>query len=483
MPITPVMHWLRGVDGPIEGFNQSAVLQVPADLDPVRLVRAVQAVVDAHVMLRARLHRGNPTQWELEVPAERLPVEPLIRTVDTVGQNSDQLWQTVAEQASAAQSRLDPDAGVMLQVVHFDAGPDRPGRLLLLVHHLVVDGVSWRILIPDLAAAYAETGRVASVSPIEIAPVDTSFRRWSQQLTERAADPVREAELPRWRSVLSRAGRLPVVRELDPAIDRVATIQELELSLPAVQTVPLLTSVPAAFGGTVNDVLLTAFALAVSALRRTLGGDAADEEGRTGILIALEGHGREEELVGGADLSRTVGWFTNVVPVHLDPGEIDLDEAFAGGPAAGLAIERVQAGLRAMPDNGMGFGLLRHLNPRTAPELADYPLPQIEFNYMGRIDFPETTDWSHAPEGEAADSGADEGMPESYSLIVNVQTEDRSDGPQLCVNWAWPAGVLAAETVRELGESWFRALEALTVHHHHLTNTPTPQRLTKEHTR
>jgi len=468
MPITPVMHWLAEVDGPIEGFNQSAVLQVPAELGADRLTATVQAVVDAHAMLRARLLRSG-SAWQLEVPAGRLDATPLIQTVDTAGFDGDQLWQAVAEHSAAAQARLDPDAGILLQVVYFDSGPNVSGRLLLVIHHLVVDGVSWRILIPDLAAAYADTAE----GEVRLPPVDTSFRRWSRQLTERAADPAREAELPLWRSMLSRAGRLPVLRELDPALDRAETIQELDLTLSSEQTVPLLTTVPAAFGATVNDVLLTALALAVSDLRRRhpdlAGDDLAGDSAKTGVLVALEGHGREEELVGGADLSRTVGWFTNVLPVHLDPGEIDLDDALAGGPAAGLAIERVRAGLLALPDNGMGFGLLRYLNPRTAPELAGFALPQIEFNYMGRIDFPEATDWSYAPEAEAADNGADAQMPETYSLIVNAQTEDRPGGPQLSVSWAWPDGVLTTELVRDLGETWFRALEALTMQHRNLT--------------
>jgi non-ribosomal peptide synthase protein (TIGR01720 family) len=469
MPLTPVMRWLGDVAGPIEGFNQSAVLQVPADLAAGPLTAALQAVVDRHVMLRAKLRRPPGGPWSLEVPRDRLDVAGVIRTVDSVGFTADQLWRAVAEQSAAAQARLDPDAGILLQAVYFSAGRDTPGRLLLVIHHLVVDGVSWRILIPDLAAAYADAVRPDPRTSIEVAPVETSFRHWARRLSERATDPAREAELPLWRSMFNRAGRLPVQRELDPAVDIAATIQELDLTLPTEQTVPLLTRVPAAFGGTVNDVLLTALALAVSDLRRRHGDpQAPGDEPRTGVLVALEGHGREEELVGAADLSRTVGWFTNVVPVHLDPGVIDLDDALAGGPSAGVAVRQVRAGLQAMPDNGMGFGLLRYLNPRTAAELAGLGEPQIEFNYMGRIDFPEATDWSYAPEAEAADNGADAQMPETYSLIVNAQTEDRPGGPQLSVSWAWPAGVLTREIVRDLAETWFRALNALT---HHCDNT------------
>lgn len=487
MPATPVMHWLNGVDGPIEGFNQSAVLLVPAGLVPAALTAALQAVVDAHAMLRARLIRPEQTirpesgvgerpqgrksddrdgrsRWQLEVPAGRLDVVPLLRSVDIAGQDAGRLWTTVAEHAAAAQARLDPDAGILFQAGYFDAGTSFPGRLLLVIHHLVVDGVSWRILIPDLAAAYTDAVDHPFGTRIDVAAVGTSFRRWSTQLAERAGDPAREAELPRWRSLFSKAGRLPVRRELDAAVDIAATVQELDLTLPAARTLPLLTTVPAGLGGTVNDVLLTALALAVSDLRRSTAGQ---DDGRTGVLVALEGHGREEQLVGGADLSRTVGWFTNVVPAHLDPGEIDLDDALAGGPAAGSALTRVRDGLRAMPDSGTGFGLLRYLNPRTAGQLAGFAHPQIEFNYMGRIDFPEAADWSYAPEAEAADDGADAAMPETYALTVNAQTEDRPGGPQLSVSWAWPDGVLTAGTVRDLGDTWFRALKALTTYQQH----------------
>ena len=101
------------------------------------------------------------------------------------------------------------------------------------------------------------------------------------------------------------------------------------------------------------------------------------------------------------------------------------------------------------------------LNPRTSAELAALGRPHVEFNYLGRLDYPEATDWAYAPEAEAADSGADDAMPETYCLIVNAQTEDRDHGPELGVSWAWPDGVLTAETVEDLAGTWFRALDAL----------------------
>jgi non-ribosomal peptide synthase protein (TIGR01720 family) len=339
--------------------------------------------------------------------------------------------------------------------VWFDAGPELPGRLLILIHHLVVDGVSWRILLPDLAAAWQS---VSTGSPAGLAPVDTSFRRWSQLLGERATDPALEDELPLWAGILEDSAPLPFQRALDPDRDTVETVQYLSLTLPPERTASLLTRVPAAFGATVNDILLTALSLAVADWRSRHLGD--DSHGNA-VLVDLEGHGREEELAGNADLSRTVGWFTSVVPVRLDPGPIDLADALAGGPATEHALRRVMRHLAALPSAGIGHGLLRHLNPLTGPELARLGAPPIEFNYMGRFGFPESTDWSYAPEGDAADLDADPGMPLSHALTVNSLTEDHPTGPELSAHWSWPSGVLSETAVRDLAETWFTALDAL----------------------
>ncbi|GAA1945970.1 hypothetical protein GCM10009754_12290 [Amycolatopsis minnesotensis] len=445
--LTPIMHALREHGGPIDGYHQVALVQTPAELgwDGARAVLA--AVAARHDMLRARLVREG--DWTFEVPETANSDDWIVHCAVST---EDDLHTVIAGQAPAARDRLDPDAGRMVSAVFFDAGRDRPGRLLVLIHHLVVDGVSWRILLPDFAAAWAD---IAAGRPPELTPVDTSFRRWSSELAVRAAEPARLDELPWWRAVLSGGDPLPLRAELDPARDVVRTVRGVGLTLPTERTEPLLTTVPAAFGVTVNDVLLTAFALAVADWRRREGGTG------NAVLVDLEGHGREEELAAHADLSRTVGWFTSVIPVLLDPGEIDLDDALAGGPAAGEAIRRVAAHLAGMPSAGVGAGLLRHLNPDTKPELAALGSPKIEFNYMGRFGFPPSTDWSYAAETEAADVNPDDEMPVSHCLVVNSMTEDRPDGPVLFAHWSWPDAVLAEETVRALGTGWFAALTGL----------------------
>ncbi|MFF3886347.1 non-ribosomal peptide synthase/polyketide synthase [Streptomyces sp. NPDC001914] len=459
VPPTPIMHALRELGGPIAGYHQVAFVQTPAALDRTALRTVLQAVADRHDLLRARLERtgrAGDERWALQVPPPgTVDVAAWLRRVDVRGADDTALRAAVGEHARAAQDRLDPDAGRMVQAVWFDAGHGTPGRLLLLVHHLVVDGVSWRVLLPDLAAAWQDVS--AGRTP-DLAPVDLSFRRWSRRLAERATDPVREDELPLWTAILADAPALPALRALDSRLDVTATSRSLSRTLPADVTEPLLGRLPSVLGATVNDVLLTALALAFADWRGRRGG-GADTEG--GVLVDLEGHGREEELAGDADLSRTVGWFTSVVPVRLDPGRIDLADAFAGGPALDTALTRVREHLAALPAAGVGHGLLRHLNPVTGPLLARLGGPQVEFNYMGRFGVPEATDWSYAPEDDAADLDGDPGMPLSHALTVNALTEDRPAGPELSAHWTFAPGVLPEESVQDLADTWFRALCAL----------------------
>ncbi|WP_062648989.1 non-ribosomal peptide synthetase [Streptomyces maremycinicus] len=454
VPLTPIMRALLERGGPIAAYHQAALVRTPADLTEPGLLTVLTALAARHDLLRARLVR-DPEGALLVPPAGDTDVSSWLTRADVRGADEAGLRAAVSAHAGTARAGLDPDGGAMVRAVWFDAGPGHPGRLLILVHHLVIDGVSWRVLLPDLATAWAavRTGR-----PAEPAPVELSFARWSRLLGTRACDPATEDELPWWTSTLAEGADLPLARPLDPARDTVATTRYLSLTLPADLTGPLLSRVPAALGATVNDVLLTAFALAVGDWRSRIPG----ARGPGGpVLVDLEGHGREEELAGDADLSRTVGWFTSVVPVRLDPGDADPADAFAGGPALDTALARIRAHLAALPASGIGHGLLRHLNPTTGPRLARLGEPQIEFNYMGRFEHPEAADWSYAPEDDAADLDADPGMPMSHALTLNALTEDRPGGPELSAHWAYAAELLTEDAVQDLARTWFRALEAL----------------------
>ena len=455
LPATPIMRWLQERGGPIERFSQAMLLQVPAALREDHLIAALQAVLDHHDALRLCMAAAAGTrEWSLEVaPPGAVRAGDCLRRTDVGGLDAAGLRACIGEQALAAEQRLAPAAGVMVQAVWFDAGAERAGRLLLTIHHLAVDGVSWRILVPDLAAAWEA---IAGGRAPALVPPGTSLRRWAQRLAAHAQDPGVVGELAFWTGMLSGPALSLADGALDPDRDIAGTAGHLTLTLPATVTGALLTRVPAAFHGGINDVLLTGLVLAVAdwCRRRERGAGTA-------VLLDLEGHGREE-IFADVDLSRTVGWFTSLFPVRLDPGGLDLDEALAGGAALGHALKAIKEQLRAVPDNGLGYGLLRYLNPQTGAQLGGLAAPQIGFNYLGRF-AAAAADWAAAPEG-AALGGGDPAMPLAHGLEVNAFTLDATDGATLTAHWSWTPALFSAEAVRDLAERWFVALEALVRH-------------------
>ncbi|MGP4030395.1 condensation domain-containing protein, partial [Actinomadura sp. 3N407] len=447
VPVTPIIAWLRDrVNGDaslISGFHQSMLLRTPPHLGVRELTAALQTLLDHHDVLRLRLD-AQDDRWQ---PVVRQPgssdAADLVTRVDVAGLDADKLRAVITEQATAARDRLDPRAGTVAQLVWFDAGQDQ-GRLLVALHHLVVDGVSWRILLPDLVTAWAGG---------ELQPVGTSFRRWAQKLTASGGDA---GELDDWLDIVDGPPRKLAGRTLDPRVDIAARARSLTLDLPADIVGPLLTEVPAAFHGRANDVLLTGLTLAVSQWRRHHGGRGTD------VLVDLEGHGRED-VVPGVDISRTAGWFTSIHPVRLDAGNADWAEVRDGGSAVGTAVKKVKEQLRAVPGGGLGYGLLRYGGGDAAGELAEVPPAQIAFNYLGRVDGGgEGGDWTLAPEEPPA--GEDPRMPMAHVLEINAVTRDLPGGPVLSATWTWPGGLMDSRDVRELAESWFAALRGLVAH-------------------
>ncbi|MDG4536195.1 non-ribosomal peptide synthetase [Streptomyces sp. AV19] len=476
LPAMPITEWLRERGGPIRRFAQTTVLTVPADLDPGRLTAALDTLTGRHDALRLRLIPGEgdgpssaadrasapssggygatrggagSDSWTTEIrPAATVPGHTLHRA-DLTGLTGDALDAAVQRERDAAADRLDPAAGTVLAATWCDLGPGTPGRLALAVHHLAVDGVSWRILLPDLRAAYEGH---------DLAPASTPLRRWARGLHDAAASDAVRAQLPLWREILAPGtGPLLGERPVDPARDTAATGRTLRLTLPADRTAPLLTDVPALRRAGVDHVLLTGLALAVAARRRDRQGSGA----RADLLLRLEGHGRQDHLVPGADTARTVGWLTSEFPVRLDLDGIDLDDAASGGHAAGRALGLVKEALRALPDDGTGYGLLRHLDAQARAELAAAPAPELLFNYLGRFS-PDEGEWTTT--GDAFAAATDPGQPALHALEIGAFVHERPAGPELTCVLTWPEGVLTEEAVRDLADRWFTALDALAAH-------------------
>ncbi|MGV9637978.1 amino acid adenylation domain-containing protein [Nocardia rhamnosiphila] len=450
MPLSPIMHAMLG-RGHYNRFAQATLVQLPDGVEHAHLVRALQAVLDRHDMLRAVLRGAESLDRFVDV-LDRGTVDAAtaLTTVPLTRRDAAE----VDSHLQAAADRLDPADGVLLQAVRLQdsTGPD---LLWLVIHHLAVDAVSWRLLLTDLAQAWAQI--IEGGEPQFPAP-STSVRRWAHGLVEQA--PARRAtELGLWRGIHELGDRLLGPRRLDPQRDVVATAGRVRIRIPADITEAVLTTVPARYHGNANDPLLTALALALGEWRRRRGMAAGAE------LISLEGHGREEQAVPGADLSATVGWFTTRFPIRLELRDIDTEEAFAGGAAAGRAVEQVKEQLRAVPDNGIGYGMLRCLDPQGSTELGSSPDPQISFNYLGRVGVREHSGaWTPTREFTSLTATSDPRMALPALLDINTIAEPGPDGLELDATWEFAAQVLDATEVDELAGLWVRALRALAGH-------------------
>ncbi|XMA40111.1 amino acid adenylation domain-containing protein [Streptomyces albogriseolus] len=456
MPLQPVARHVFEHGGGTNHFAMSMVLDLPGGIDADGLTATLDAVLDRHDLLRARLVRGDEPTLVVREPGT-VRAADLIRRVDCDGR-----WEEPAALRAAkaelddAVGRLDPEAGTMADFVWFAAGSGE-GRLLVVLHHLVVDGVTWRILMSDLAEAWQQ---VSSGKAPELPAVGTSARRWALALQDEALSEKREAELEYWRDLLEASDPPLGARAFDPALDTWSTVDTVRLELPADVTEAVLTKLPAAYRGTATDVLLAALACAVGRWRGT----------DRSTLVRLEGHGREEDVVPGADLSRTAGWFTSMYPARVDVRGVDPADVLAGGPAAGRAVKLVKEQLRQVPDKGIGYGLLRHLNPETGEQLADYPAPQIGFNYLGRIsesDVPEhlrAQGWGPASWSSELIAAPDPDLPALSALEVNSVATDTPDGTRLQAALMFATGVLTRERTEELAELWVQALHGMAAH-------------------
>ncbi|RZL76343.1 MAG: amino acid adenylation domain-containing protein, partial [Rhodococcus sp. (in: high G+C Gram-positive bacteria)] len=455
LPLTPVARWLvERSGGRLDRFSQALLLAAPAGLTHEVLLGAVEAVLDRHDMLRARLVADSDGQWGLDVlPTASVPAEALVRRVPVDTVDGGDFAALAATELDAAADHLDPAAAHMVQVVWFDV-PGDVGRLLVVVHHLVVDGVSWRILVADLASACS---RLAAGTTPALPAVGTSMRRWAHGLAEAVQD--RTGELALWEKTLDGPDPLIGSRPLDPAVDVDATVGTVTVDVSSEVTGALLTTLPEAFHGSVGDGLLTAVALALIAWRREQGVSVSD------AVVTLEGHGREEQVVAGADLSRTVGWFTTLYPVRMDLTGVDVDDAMAGGRAAGQAVKAVKEQLLAIPDHGIGFGMLRYLDGEKSASLRRFRSPQVSFNYLGRVTTTGgTEDWLPVQGSGHLGGTRNPDMPVASAIDINAVVDDSSDGPRLRASFTFPRGVLHDAEVASFADVWRRALGALATH-------------------
>jgi amino acid adenylation domain-containing protein/non-ribosomal peptide synthase protein (TIGR01720 family) len=432
VPLSPIQHWwLEQRLAEPHYWNQSLLFELKEAMDPRALEAAVNHLLDHHDALRLRLTRDASGAHQVFAA----PGGPSVfERIDLSAAPAEEQSQLVEGKASALQSSLDLAHGPAARVVLFDLGPGRPNRLFLLVHHLAVDGVSWRILLDDLWMAYQQAQRGEGF----VLPKKTSsFRRWTEKLASLARSDALAREEAHWLSDdFEAAAPLPVDAEGDATE---ATAHTVIISFGEEETEQLLRKVNDAYRTQINDVLLTAFAQTIT-----------DWTGAEAVVLDLEGHGREE-LFDDVDHTRTVGWFTALFPVALRPG--------AGNPGERLMTVKEQ--LRAVPGKGVGHGLLRYLrDDDIARKLRSRPTPALSFNYFGQFDqamnegvpfraAKESTGFNKSPRGTRA-----------HLLEVNAGIA----GGRLVVRWSHSRGRHRDETIEALASRFQDALRALIAH-------------------
>ncbi|GAA2931350.1 amino acid adenylation domain-containing protein [Streptomyces enissocaesilis] len=414
--VTPIVDWFFATH-PVapHHFNMAVLLELVDGFDTAALSKAVETLLAQHDMLRSRVADGRL------VVAGSQDASRVMERVNVCELPAERLDHVVREHSVRVQATLDLTDGPLIRTVLFDGGSTHRSRLLLAAHHLVVDGVSWRVLLEDLDTAYRQA---------PLGPKTTSFQQWARMLAHHTRQGGFAAELPYWKTVAEDAGvTVPTDTEGPNLMGGQKTVSTV---LDAERTRLLLQEVPGTYRTQVNDVLL-------AALARVL----CQWSGHERLLVDLEGHGREE-LFEGVDLSRTVGWFTTMFPVVLEAHD-----------DWGKQIKATKEALRAVPNRGLGYGALRHL----ADGLETMPRPQISFNYLGQFD--------GRPDGGLHESivlnPGGEYAPEEERAHLLDAVGRVVDG-QLVFDWAYSNGVHREETVRALAEQFTAELDALVAH-------------------
>nr|QEO74905.1 condensation domain-containing protein [uncultured bacterium] len=419
----PIQHWFFGeLAASVDRFNQSMLVELPDELDQRAWSAALAAVFERHDMLRARAVCDDG--WRLEIPADADPdalaaAAHQVLKVSTVDE--------VAAEVERAQRDFPLATGPLVRSRLFLLGADRAPQLYLAIHHLVVDGVSWRVLLGDLDAAYRQA---LAGTPIDLGPRTTSFAEYAAALNDLVRSGAFNEELEHWRASTA-AVRLPVDHDGANTVGAAATVV---VGLDVAETDALLRDVPKAYRTQVNDVLLSALG---TALTEWTGGRVAE--------LALEGHGREE-IVPGVDLSATVGWFTTLYPVSLTIPD--------GG--WGAVLKSVKEQLRAVPGSGIGYGALRYLGNGLAEQRA----PEVSFNYLGRMDA----------------GGADSGLFGTRLPVVGAERAPDQVRPQLIeinsvvsggrldLHFTYASQIHDEATVRGLADRFTAALREIVEH-------------------
>jgi amino acid adenylation domain-containing protein/non-ribosomal peptide synthase protein (TIGR01720 family) len=419
--LTPIQHWFFQQPVPQrEHWNQAVLLRAKQQVNVAALQQALNWLLQQHDALRLRFSHDalGWQQWHAD-------------------SSTAELWQRTAaspeelrQHCNAAQASLDLGDGPLLRALLVDMA-DGSQRLLLVVHHLAVDGVSWRVLLEDLQHAYerSQAGQVLS-----IAHKTSAYQLWAARLAEYANSTELQGELSYWQVQARQAvPELPCDNVHGRQTHDVA--RTISLRLDSQRTRQLLQQAPMAYRTQVNDLLLTALSRVICSWT-----------GHESTLIQLEGHGREQ-LFDDIDLTRSVGWFTSIYPMNLTPVS-----------GLGDSIKTIKEQLRNVPNKGIGYGILRYL--AAGDLLKDGPQPRITFNYLGQFDQQFDDRASFVPASE----GSGDGQSAEAPLANWLSIEGQVSGGELLLEWCFSHEMFQDATIQRLVDDYARELTALIEH-------------------
>ena len=431
--LTPIQaRFFSRVEVAPHHFNQTVLLEAVAGLELGALEQVVAALVRHHDALRLRLERDAEGSWQAQNAAAQ--ETRVVTMVDVSAAGAPETRRGLLEAAAQqAQQSLSLGAGPLMRVVLFAGGEGVGVRLLLVIHHLVVDGVSWRILLEDLQRGYEQA--VAGTA-IDFGAKGTSWREWAERQQVYAGTAAAAAEAEYWEAEVG-GERALLPRDFAGGQQLMAGAAAVTAWLDEEQTQALLTEVPVAYRTQINDVLL-------AALAETLGGWSGGQR----VLVELEGHGREE-LFEGVDVTRTVGWFTARFPVALET---------LAGAGSGERLRRVKEKLRGVPQKGVGYGVLKYLGGGAVGErLRAVAEGEVSFNYLGQFD--GVLREGGLLKGAAESGGASRDGRQERAQVLEVS--GGVTGGRLQMNWRYGRETHQRETVERIAGEYMQSLERM----------------------
>ncbi|MGX2041489.1 amino acid adenylation domain-containing protein [Methylocaldum sp. MU1018] len=431
-PLTPIQYWFfeQHLVNP-HYWNQSVLLEIRAPLTPLIVGKAVEYLVAHHDALRLRFRQENGVWHQTFLPQEDHAV---FERVDLGGVAAGDRKARMEDESNCRQGSLNLEDGPLIRVVWFDLGEGQNPRLLLTIHHLVVDGVSWRILIEDL---YTACRQLMEGRTVALPAKTTSFKEWAERLRDHARSEALARELDYWLHA-PREYVDPVSPDMPTGADTEEASETLALSLDEENTRLLLRGIPSVERIDIGDILLGALAYTLT----------SGSEPRQ-VLINLESHGREDRFEG-VDLSRTVGWFTCLFPVLL---------SLPAGASLAECLDAVKRQLHRIPHRGLPYGIGRYLGSgEISRRLAAYPEPKVTFNYFGQLDptLREGAAFALAQESGGRDFDPRGKRPGELSIDARILDQ------RLHIEWSYSRHRYYRSTIANLAQQYLDCLREAT---------------------